>query len=257
MKRFLLLLLAVLPASLPADEPKRPSPLLPGTHFLGEDLRALQADDFANPGMLWVARGEEYWAQPPANGAKSCAACHGNAADSMKGVASRYPRHDPVLGRVVNLDGRIDACNRRHQSGEGFATNSPAALALGAFVAHQSRGSPMAVSIDGPARATYERGRALFGTRIGQLNLACTHCHDANWGKTLLAEPISQGHPTGWPAYRLDWQSLGSLQRRLRACFAGVRAEPPAYGSDDLLALELFLAWRARGLPVEAPAVRR
>jgi len=253
----LFLLLALLPSWLLAGEPARPSPTLPGTHFLGDDLRALQADDFANPGMLWVARGEEYWMQPPASGAKACAGCHGPAAESMKGAASRYPRHDPVLGRVVNLDGRIDACNRRHQAGEGFAPNSPMALALGAFVAHQSRGSPMAVSIEGPARATFERGRALFGTRIGQLNLACRHCHDANWGKTLLAEPISQGQPTGWPAYRLDWQSLGSLQRRLRACFSGVRAEPPAYGSDDLVALELFLAWRARGLPVEAPAVRR
>lgn len=253
----LLLVLALFPASLPAGEPPRPSPSLPGTHFLGDDLRALQADDFANPGMLWVARGEQVWARPPANGAASCAGCHGPAAGSMKGVASRYPRHDPALGRVVNLDERIDACNRQHQSGEGFAPNSADALALGAFVAHQSRGSAMAVSIDGPARATYERGRALFGTRIGQLNLACSHCHDASWGKTLLAEPISQGQPTGWPAYRLDWQSLGTLQRRLRACFAGVRAEPPAYGSGDLVALELYLAARARGLPVEAPAVRR
>jgi sulfur-oxidizing protein SoxA len=92
---------------------------------------------------------------------------------------------------------------------------------------------------------------------MGQLNLACTHCHDANWGKTLLAEPVSQGHPTGWPGYRLEWQKAGSLQRRLRACFFGVRAEQPPYGSDDLVALELYLAWRARGLAIEVPGVRR
>jgi len=255
--RLLLLLLALLPASLPGAEPARPSPLLAGTHFLGEDLRALQADGFANPGMLWVARGEEHWAQPPANGAKSCAGCHGDAPRSMKGVAARYPRHDAELGRVVNLDGRIDACHRRHQGGAGLAPESPALLALSAFVSHQSRATPFGVSIDGPARAAFERGRDLYRTRIGQLNLACTHCHDASWGKTLLAEPISQGHPAGWPAYRLEWQALGSLQRRLRACFFGVRAELPAYGSDDLVALELFLAWRAQGLPVEAPGVRR
>jgi sulfur-oxidizing protein SoxA len=116
---------------------------------------------------------------------------------------------------------------------------------------------PVAVTIEGPARAAYERGRELHHRRIGQLNLACIHCHDANWGKTLLAESVSQGHPTGWPAYRLEWQSLGSLQRRLRACFFGVRAEQPPYGSEDLVALELFLAWRARGLDLEAPGVRR
>jgi sulfur-oxidizing protein SoxA len=124
-------------------------------------------------------------------------------------------------------------------------------------VALQSRGMPAEVSIDGPARATWEAGRALYFTRIGQLNLACTHCHDASWGKTLLAETISQGQPTGWPAYRLEWQHPGSLQRRLRACFYGVRAEMPAYDAPDLVALELYLAWRAQGLPLEAPGVRR
>jgi sulfur-oxidizing protein SoxA len=121
----------------------------------------------------------------------------------------------------------------------------------------QSRGVPVRVDVNGPARAAFERGRALFAGRIGQLNLACGHCHDANWGKTLLAEPISQGHPTGWPAYRLEWQKAGTLQRRLRACFFGVRAEMPAFGSEDLVALELFLAWRAQGLAMEAPGVRR
>jgi sulfur-oxidizing protein SoxA len=116
---------------------------------------------------------------------------------------------------------------------------------------------PVDVSTEGPAREPFERGRALYFTRIGQLNLACTHCHDERWGRTLLAEPISQGHGTGWPAYRLEWQSLGSLHRRLRACFFGVRAEQPASGSEDLLALEIYLAVRGRGLAVEVPGVRR
>jgi sulfur-oxidizing protein SoxA len=116
---------------------------------------------------------------------------------------------------------------------------------------------PLEASIDGPARATWEAGRALYFTRVGQLNLACTQCHDQSWGHTLLAETVSQGHPTGWPAYRLEWQRAGSIERRLRACFNGVRAAMPPYGSPDLVALELYLAWRARGLPLESPAVRR
>jgi sulfur-oxidizing protein SoxA len=94
-------------------------------------------------------------------------------------------------------------------------------------------------------------------TRFGQMNLACTHCHDRKAGQTLLTEKISQGQPTAWPAYRLDWQGAGTLERRLRACFLGVRAEMPAYRSEDLTALQLFLAWRAQGLALEAPGVRR
>jgi len=36
-----------------------------------------------------------------------------------------------------------------------------------------------------------------------------------------------------------------------------VRAEPPPYNAPDLLDLSLFLAWRAQGLAIESPGVRR
>jgi L-cysteine S-thiosulfotransferase len=247
--------LGVLPAA--AQDISRPQPARPGIEFQGADVRKLQSDDFANPGMLAVARGERLWGEKLSGSDKPCAVCHGDATKSMKGVATRYPRFDPSPGRVVDLEGRIDACKRENAGGAALAPESADLVALTAFVAHQSRGLPMAVTIEGPAHATFERGAALYRTRIGQMNLACMHCHDANWGKTLLAEPISQGHPTGWPAYRLEWQATGSLQRRLRACFFGVRAEQPAYGSDDLVSLELYLAARAQGLAIEAPGVRR
>ena len=72
----------------------------------------------------------------------------------------------------------------------------------------------------------------------------------------LGGSPIPQAHPTGYPIYRLEWQGLGSLQRRLRACMSGVRAEPFAWGAPELVELELYLARRARGMPLETPGVR-
>lgn len=240
-----------------AAEPQRPAPLRGGIEFQSTDVKALEADDFANPGTLWVTRGEALWSQPRGEAAAACSQCHGEAAKSMRGVAARHPRFDAALGRVVNVEERINACVVNRQRAPELPWESEALLSLTAFVARQSRGIPPFVSIDGPARDTWEAGRRLYFSRIGQLNLACTNCHDANWGKTLLAESVSQGHPTGWPAYRLEWQSMGSLERRLRACFFGVRAEMPAYGSPDLVALELYLAWRAAGLATAAPGVRR
>ena len=236
-------------------EPIRPSPPRGGVEFQSADVQKLQADDFANPGMLWVARGEALWSQPRGEARVACAGCHGEA--SLHGVAARYPRFDPALGRVVNLESRINACITGKQRAAPLAWESDELLSLAAFIARQSKGVPISVSIDGSAKSVYDAGRKLYTTRIGQLHLACTNCHDAAWGKTLLAERVSQGHPDGWPAYRLEWQSMGSLQRRLRACFFGVRAEMPAYGSDDFTALELYLAWRAQGLPRSAPGVRR
>jgi sulfur-oxidizing protein SoxA len=40
-------------------------------------------------------------------------------------------------------------------------------------------------------------------------------------------------------------------------CNTSVRAEPYPLGSDEYVDLELYLAWRGRGLPVETPAIRR
>ena len=105
-------------------------------------------------------------------------------------------------------------------------------------------------------RPAVDLGAELFHRREGQLNLSCSQCHDDNWGKRLAGNAIPQGHPTGYPLYRLEWQSLGSLQRRLRNCLIGMRAEPNAYGSDEYVDLELYLMWRAQGMTVETPAVR-
>ena len=221
-----------------------------------EDLRKLQADRFANPGMGFVAAGERLWNEPLASG-PACSQCHKDASVSMKGVAAKYPRYQPKLGRVVNLEGRIDACNRRHQEGAGLAAESEPLLALTAYVAHQSLGMPIEVDTSGPAKPVLEAGERLYKTRIGQMNLACTNCHDAMAGRTLLGEIIGAGHGAGWPAYRLEWQTLGSLSRRLRACFFGVRAEQPAFGAEELIALELYLAARGQGIAMESPGVRR
>lgn len=250
-------MLLVVATAVSAAELRKPSPLRSGIEFTGESARKLQADDFANPGMLWVTRGEQLWNEGAGASGKSCRGCHGDAAASMRGVATRYPKVDPGAARVVDLEGRINLCRGRNQHAAPLAHESDALLALTVYLAHQSRGMPLAVTVDWQNRADFERGRELYHRRIGQMNLACTHCHDRNWGRKLGPETISQGHGNAFPAYRLEWQSLGSLQRRIRACYYGLRAEMPTYNAQELLDLELYLAWRAGGLPVETPGVRR
>ena len=92
--------------------------------------------------------------------------------------------------------------------------------------------------------------------RFGQLDFSCAMCHERIAGKRFAGSVIPQGHPTGYPIYRLEWQGMGSLQRRLRNCFIGVRAEPYPYGAQEFVSLELYLMWRARGMALETPAVR-
>ena len=234
-----------------------PAPLKPGSEFQPAEMRKLQADDFANPAMLWVAQGEQLWKTAQGDTRKSCADCHGESGQSMIAVATRYPRFQATAGRVLNLEGQINYCTTERQKSPALPYESDDLLALTAYVARQSHGMPMAVKLDHAARPAYEQGERLYGQRMGQLNLACTHCHQANWGRQLLTDTISQGHGTGYPGYRFEWQKIGSLQRRLRACYFGLRAEMPEYGSADLLALELYLGVRAAGLGVEVPGVRK
>ena len=228
-----------------------------GYEFMSRETRAMQDDDTANPGLLWVLEGGGLWARKIGAAGRACADCHGDARTSMKGVAARYPAFDPAAGRVINLEQRILRCRVERQQAPPFSYESRELLALTAYVASQSRGMPLQVTIDGPARPFFDAGRDFFFTRLGQLNLACANCHEDNWGRQLRGDRLSQGHGNAYPIYRLEWQTLGSLQRRLRSCNVGVRAEPYPYGAQEYVNLELFLAWRARGLPVETPGVRR
>ena len=227
-----------------------------GFEFQSKSNQERQEDLTVNPGMLWVEQGAALWTKAEGTAAKSCQDCHG-APESMKGVATRYPAWDPKTGRLNNLETRIQECRSVRQGAAPLAPESEPLLALTALVTHQSLGLPMSPVIDGAARPAFERGRQLYEERVGQLNLSCAQCHELNWGRRLRTETISQGQSNGYPLYRLEWQKLGSLYRRIRSCYFSVRSEPPAHGSDEHLALELYLAWRAKGLKVEAPAVRR
>jgi sulfur-oxidizing protein SoxA len=228
-----------------------------GLDYASEDVRAMQSDDVANPGMLWVERGAVLWREPTGETRKSCASCHGDDAASMRGVAARYPAYDRVRGTLLDIEARIDGCRTRYQRAAPFGAENDERLALAAFVSNRSRGMPIAIAIDGPAREWFERGRAFYQTRRGQIDLACDDCHVRSVGKRLLGETISQGHPNAFPAYRLEWQTVGSLTRRIRSCLNGVRAEVPAADDPVYLSLALYLASRAQGLAIEAPGVRR
>jgi L-cysteine S-thiosulfotransferase len=223
---------------------------------MSPETKAMQDDDTANPGMLAVLDGEALWNRKAGAANLSCAGCHGDAAASMKGVAARYPAFDAASGRPVDLEQRINLERTGRQQAPPFKYESADLLALAAYVARQSRGEPIAPPQDERLAPFAAEGEAFFNKRQGQLNLSCALCHDDNWGRRLAGNVVPQGHPTGYPLYRLEWQGIGSLQRRLRNCISGMRAETPEYGAPEYVNLELFLMRRAAGMTMESPAVR-
>ena len=227
-----------------------------GYTFLTPETQMLQDDTFANPGFLWVDQGQAAF-HGTAGVTQSCASCHTDETLTLSRAGAEHPKFDTTSKRLVNLEQRINLCRERYQNAAPLDYESEALLAMTAYVASLSRTAPINVEITPDIEATYAEGRDYFFTRRGQLNLSCSQCHDQNWGKKLRGDTISQGHGNGFPAYRLEWQTIGSLHRRFRDCDTGVRAEPYPYGSDTYVALELYLATRAQGLAAEAPAIRR
>ncbi len=224
--------------------------------LMSADTKAMQDDPLLNPANFAVLDGQALWHEATGNKNLSCASCHGDATMSMKGVAASFPKLSAAGRPLLNLDGRINQCRTEHQGAKPLAPESKPLLSLSAFVATQSKGMPITV-VRSPSNAGYlDAGERFFNLRLGQLNLSCAQCHAERPGQKLAGNLIPQAHPTAYPVYRLDWQSVGSLERRLRNCLTGVRAEPYAFGSKELLELELFLTWRARGMPIESPGVR-
>ncbi|MCC7045574.1 MAG: sulfur oxidation c-type cytochrome SoxA [Alphaproteobacteria bacterium] len=241
------LFLAAIGAALAAEQPPRS-----GLDYATPGVRAMQADDFANPGMLWVAEGEALWNAKDGAGGASCQSCHG-AVSAMAGIA--YPRRDPRdPSKLMNLETRIEQCRVDRMGAPPFGYESRELLALTSAIRNQARGRPVAVVEDAAAIAA---GQAHYNRRRGAFDLSCGQCHEERAGKHLRDETISQGQSNGFPAYRLRWQSLGSLHRRFQACNSAVGAEPSPLGSQEYIALEWYLAWRGRSLAVETPAVRQ
>jgi L-cysteine S-thiosulfotransferase len=236
--RLVVVLALLLPGAVLAEIPL--SERKSGYEFMSRETKAMQDDEVTGPAALTLLDGEALW------GKLGCQGCHKDAAASMKGVAARYPAM--AGGKLTTLEQQV-----RHKNPE-LAYESRELLALTAYVAKQSRGMPIEVSEK--AKSHVEAGRTFFHKRQGQLNLACANCHDDNWGKKLAGTPVPQAHPTGYPIYRLEWQSVGSLTRRFRNCLTGMRAELLPHGAPELVDLEAYLMWRARGMKMEAPAVR-
>ena len=262
MKQIVLLGLICLAGCGPAQDQSakhsvlKPDEVRSGYEFLQADTKALQDDDFANPGFLWVDKGDTLF-HAATGSTPACASCHDAATRPLDGVAAHYPKVDAESGELVNLEARINLCRERYQNLAPLDYESDDLLGLTAYIASLARGEPVSVDISGPAAKYYEQGRAYFFLRKGQFNLACSQCHNEHWGQKLRGDTISQGHGNAFPAYRLVWQDFGSLHRRLRDCDTGIRAEPQAYGSQTYMAVELYLAKRAEGLPMESPGVRR
>jgi sulfur-oxidizing protein SoxA len=229
--------------------------VLSGWLFRGKETRAMQADDFDNPGMIFVEQAMETWDAVDGTEGKSCSSCH-NDIDSMAGVKPTYPKWDAKAGGVQTLQMQMNECRTERMGAEAWKYDKADAINMEAALSSVSRGMPVNVAIDGPAQSVWEQGKELYYTRTGQLELSCANCHEDSYGMMIRADHLSQGQINGFPVYRLKNTKLNGAHSRFKGCVRDTRAETYSPGSAEFIALELYVASRGNGLSVEGPSIR-
>jgi len=226
-----------------------------GYEYIKPDTQVMQDDDFANPGLLTVDRGEELFNQKLEKG-KACADCHGAKGESLnKKRLANYPVYKNRTKEIVTLQKRISNC-RTTITDDELETDNPDLVALETFVRNRAFGEKINVKTDGPVAEVLQEGEKLFTTRYGLIDMSCQHCHDFYPGQMIRGQKISQGQANGFPAYRLATGEVANVHLRIQQCMTLLRAEPFETDSDEIKKLGLYLMSRSNGLKIETPAVR-
>jgi sulfur-oxidizing protein SoxA len=230
--------------------------IISGWHFRSDETQALQMDDFENQGMIFVDQAMDIWNTADGSEGKACADCHDDPAESMVGVAATYPKWNEEAGELRTVQMQVNDCRVNRMGADAWKYDATDAISMEALINSASRGMPVNVAIDGPAAEYWEKGKEIYYTRFGQLELACASCHEANYGNYIRADHLSQGQINGFPAYRLKNAKLNGVHNRFKGCIRDTRAETFKEGSPEFIALELYVKSRGNGLSVEGPSVR-
>lgn len=229
--------------------------LFSGWVFRTDETQALQLDDFDNPGMVFVDQARDTWNTAEGSVGKSCADCHGDVS-SMAGLRAVLPRWNADKGALYTMEDYINDSVVNHMGGEAWGYTSGKMQAMVGLISLQSRGHTVAVETGGEVAGMWEQGKEIYYTRVGQLDMACSNCHEDNYGVMIRADHLSQGQINGFPAYRLKNSKLNSVHGRFKGCMKNIRATPYKPGQAEFRALELYVASRGNGLPIEGPSVR-
>lgn len=227
-----------------------------GWAYRTPETQALQADDFDNTGMLFVEKGIDLWNAVDGSAGKSCATCH-NDIESMKGARASMPKMNKAGDDLWSLENFVNDCRKNRMGAEAWKWNDDPMKFLTAAISVQSRGLPQTQVFDGPAQSWYDKGKDIYYTRYGQLELSCANCHEDNMGKYIRADHLSQGQINGFPTYRTGEATIISAHQRFVGCIRDTRGEPFKPGSAEFRALELYVTARGVTLPIEGVGVRQ
>ncbi len=176
-------------------------------------------------------------------------------------IAGDYPYFDDKKGEVVTItqainDCLVDAGQKKWNIKKGKMAK------LEAYFAHKSKEAGKKVDIKINSKAAeeaYERGKKAYYSQRGYLKLSCATCHVQGAGKRVRAEYMSPllGHTTHFPVYRLKWNSLGTLERRIEGCNKDEGENPHKGSSKWAKEVLYFMSYMSNGMTIDGPDIRK
>ena len=176
-------------------------------------------------------------------------------------IGGDYPYFDTTKNEVVTLTTAINACLTA--AGEKKWNEMKGEMAdLEAYFAFQTAEAGKKVDIKIPSAAAaeaYERGKEFYYSQRGYLKLSCAECHVQGAGQRVRNESLSQllGHTTHFPVYRLKWQGLGTIERRMEGCVKDQGQNPPKTDSQEMKELIYFMSYMSNGMAIDGPDIRK
>lgn len=227
-----------------------------GTYAYSKDAKSqYEAIKEMPPYEDGIDEGEALYTKKFANG-NSLATCFPDPA-----VAGNYPYFDDKKKDVVSLTSAVNDCLRDNGEKE-WNTQKGEMASFQAYLANASTeaGKKFDIKIQNEAaQKAYENGKEFYYTQRGYLKMSCATCHVQGAGQRVRNEKLSTltGQITQFPVFRLKWDSLGTLERRLSGCVVDQGQVPPKDESTQMKELIYFMAYMSNGMSIDGPDIRK
>jgi len=174
-------------------------------------------------------------------------------------IGSDYPYFDVLSSQVRTLAMEINQCREENHE-TPYAYDSPEMEAILIHMMETSRKNIVNVIMpnDKAAEQAFYKGKQLFFSRRGQLDMACAHCHIDHASKRYSGDiiPPALGLPLRMPRYNSTNEEVTTLHERFNECLSYTKASPFSLQSEELRNLEFYLFYVNNNLPFNAPSIK-
>lgn len=237
-----------------------------GEQFAMSDAdRAMYAEMLeSNPAEIFVEEGNEFL-QEFCGGDEGLAKFLNVSEDKLPQYIAGFPRYIKKFDRVVGLDQVLQGLMAENGH-KPFALKSDKMFAMSAYA--KSIANDEKINIDVNAnehmKKAYALGKEGFETKRGGRGLSCLSCHSPDViGSVLRTQPLpdlgskANNSAGTWPAYRMTKSSLRTLPRRFQGCMNNALLAVIPLGSEDMVALEVYVTEKAKGNTIAIPGLKR